>query len=352
MLTRSSVSKIVYSLVMPETEAVVDHVLDGPDGDARKGREPFHNMFREAWTQKQDTVHESFFETWLQWTSPIVQLDAAAFGFTYPTSGASEAIREAIYAFGARSRQRSYTPTIHLFDGEYEGFSAYAAAVGIDVKSHNRTDWSGAIDQMNPHDQFYVSQPSAVDGMIWQHFDEFALEMGSRRPHAELMLDLTYVGCVSRDFKVIADHRNVSVVFFSLSKPAGVYYHRIGGMMSRHEYPGLFGNKWFKNLTSLRIGTEFMERYGVHQLPRKYRPIQERVIGEINRQLGLVFEPADVLLLATGTPSKEPTALESFLLRGSRGEQKTRVCLTPRMAHAIDPSTNPSVSARFYEQLH
>ncbi|MCA9137435.1 MAG: hypothetical protein KDB00_11770, partial [Planctomycetales bacterium] len=322
LLAQSSVSKIVYSLVMPETEAVIDRVLDGADGESKNGRELFHNMFREAWTQKQDAVHESFFETWLHWISPIVQLDSSAFGFAYPTSGASEAIREAIYAYGARSRRRSTPPTIHVFDGEYEGFTAYASAVGIDVKSHNRQQWSDAIDQMNHHDQFYISQPSAIDGMIWQDFDRFAMKMHTRRPEAELMLDLTYVGCVGKEFRVVADHPNIAVVFISLSKPAGVYYHRVGGMLSRNEYPGLFGNKWFKNLTSLRIGTEFMHSHGVNELPRKYRPIQEQVIAETNHQLGLRFEAADVLLLATGMPSERPSPLELFLMRGSEGEKR------------------------------
>jgi hypothetical protein len=220
-----------------------------------------------------------------------------------------------------------------------------------DRRTDNRLHWQGAVDSLGQRDQFYLSQPSAIDGMIWEDYDEFATAMHAKAPDAELMLDLTYVGCISREFTVVADHPNIAAIFFSLSKPAGVYYHRIGGMFARREYPGLFGNKWFKNLTSLRIGSEFMTRYGVHELPCKYRPTQERVINEINQQLGLALEPAEVLLLATGKPSNPPSELERYLLRGSDGEQQMRVCLTPRMANVIDPALTPSVSARYYERI-
>lgn len=356
LLAQAQVSKIVYALVMPETEAVVDIVLDGEDSAAgtqlaARGREQFHDMFREAWTQKQDAAHEVFFDTWRQWTSPIVRFGQATFEFQYPTSGASEAIREAIYAHGVASRRDGRRPVIHVFEGEYEGFAAYAAAAGIETRTHLRSAWQRAIEKLGPGEQFYLSQPSAIDGMIWDDYDEFMDRLQAGAAAVQVMLDLTYVGCVSREFIVRADYPNIEVVFFSLSKPAGTYYHRIGGMLSRREYAGLFGNKWFKNLTSLKIGTEFMSRYGVYELPRKYRSIQTSVVDQVNQQLGLSLVPSDVSLLATSAAPVNPSELESFLLRGSADQQRVRVCLTPRMAHAIDPRLTPSVAPRYYERI-
>ena len=211
--------------------------------------------------------------------------------------------------------------------------------------------WPAVVNALGPGDQFYLSQPSAIDGMVWDEFDNFVDRMQTNAPRAELMLDLTYVGCVPREFTVRAERSVIAAIFFSLSKPAGAYYHRIGGIFSRHEYPGLFGNKWFKNLTSLAIGTHFMSSFEVYELPRKYLPIQERVAAEVGRQLELSLEPADVFLLATGNANPPPADLERFLLRGSSGEQRLRACLTPRMAHAIDPTLTPSVSARYYERI-
>ncbi len=351
LLSDSGVSKIIYALVMPETEQTIDAVLDGASNNKPGGRARFHHLFREAWTQKQDAMHEGFFRTWKKWTESIVQFDPQCFPFCYPTAGASEALREAIHAYGARSRREQFAPTIHVFVGEYEGFGAYAAAAAIDLKTHPRHDWPKAIDLIGPNDQFYISQPSAVDGMVWDEFEFFAAELARKQPTAELMLDLSYVGCVARQFTVNANHPNVAAIFLSLSKPAGVYYHRIGGMFSRREYLGLFGNKWFKNLTALSIGTEFMTRFSVHELPRKYYPIQQRAIEKTNQRLGLKLRPADIFLLAIGDPSSEPSDLERYLLRGPIGQQKVRVALTPLMAHEIDPSLNPTVSARYYERI-
>ncbi len=251
LLAATGVSKIVYALVMPETEATIDRVFDGSQSagdDPRGGREAFHGLFREAWTQKQDGVHEAFFEQWLDWTRAVVHFDSNEFAYRYPTSGASEGLREAIHAYGARARAENFMPTIHVFEGEYEGYAAYARAASIPIISHRRSLWRQAIESMQPTDQFYISQPSGIDGNVWQEFDACASELARSRPTVQLMLDLSYVGCVARDYHISANYPNVAAIFLSLSKPAGVYYHRIGGMFSRQEFLGLFGNKWFKNV--------------------------------------------------------------------------------------------------------
>lgn len=349
LLNESGVSKIVYALVMPETEQTIDLVFDGRDDSG--SRDGYHRLFREAWTQKQDAVHEAFFQQWLAWSAPVVSMAATDFTFQYPTSGASEGLREAIHAYGARARSENFVPAIHVFEGEYEGYAAYARAAAIPLTVHRRSQWHQAIEQMRPTDQFYLSQPSGIDGNLWDQFDAFASELAIRLPTLELMLDLSYVGCVAKDYHINARYPNIAAIFFSLSKPAGVYYHRIGGMFSRKEYLGLFGNKWFKNISSLQIGNQFMNRYSVQELPRKYCTQQQMAIDAINRQLGLTLSRADILLLAVGRPADQPSDLERYLLRGPAGEAVVRVCLTARMAHLIDPRLNPQVTARYYEQM-
>lgn len=348
VLQKAGVSKTVYALVMLETEQVVDDIL-GDKGSPL--REAFHDMYREAWTQKQDAMCEEFFAVWKQWSSPIVKADWNQFPFMYLTTGAGEGLREAINAYGARARVEGFKPVIHVFTGEYEGFSTYAAAAGIPVQEHNRKDWQQALDKIGPNDQFFISQPSAIDGNVWPHFDEFAKSLYEIQPTAQLMLDLTYVGNVAKPFHIKADHPNISTVFFSLSKPMGAYYHRIGGCLSREEYPGLFGNKWFKNLLALRLGTEMMKRHGVHDLPTKYAAIQKKAIAIANKALGFNLLPSDVYLLGTMEPGTSPTDLERYLTRGPAGEKLVRVCLTPAMAKIIDPRINNTVRARPHEKL-
>ena len=348
ILKQAGVSKTIYALVMPETEQAVDAIL-GDTGSSL--RAAFRDMYREAWTQKQDPMHEEFFALWKQWSSPIVKANWTRFPYMYPTSGASEGLREAINSFATSRKKRGYNPIIHVFTGEYEGFAAYAAAADVLVVEHDRENWREELRYVGPHEQFYISQPSAIDGNVWPDFDEFAEKLHAAQPNAELILDLTYVGCVPNPFEIKADHPNIPAVFFSLSKPMGAYYHRIGGCLSREEYPGLFGNKWFKNLMGLRLGTEMMKRHDVYELPRKYAPVQQQAIAHANNALNLQLTPSDVYLLGTMKPPAQPTDLQRYLTRGSDGEALVRVCLTPTMAKIINPEINNTVRARPHEGL-
>ena len=340
-LDDAGVSKTVYALVMPESEAVANAVIAD---NGTQAREDLLDMHRAAWTHKQDATHEEFFSTWQGWSSPIVSADWSAFPHIYPSCGASEALREAINAYGTKAFAEGRKPVIHIFEGEYEGFAAYAQAAHIEVKTHRRDRWQEALDDIGPGEQFYLSQPSAIDGNVWDDYDAFARSLNEAQPAAELMLDLTYVGCVAREFTVKADYPNIPAVFFSLSKPAGAYYHRIGGCLSREPYGGLYGNMWFKNLLSLRIGTEFMRKYGVYDLPRKYRPVQEQAAAiaseKLGRKLGVTLSAPDVMLLATAKPTEAPSELETLLTRGSGDEAVVRMCVTPTMAYLIDPRLN------------
>ncbi len=380
-LENAGVSKTIYSFTMPETEAAVDRVIDGGvqkdivlsalqeafssantmltneqlaemiNAKLYEARESFRSNYREAWTQKQDAMHEEFFATWKNWTSPIIEANWDDFPYMYPTSGASEALREAIYSYGNKARIAGETPVIHTFIGEYEGFGAYADAAGIKVVTHSRENWRDAVTNIGQNEQFYISQPSAIDGCVWDEFDDFAAALNTQQPSAQLMLDVTYVGCVGKDFTVNANHDNIPAVIFSLSKPCGAYYHRVGGMLSKDAYPGLFGNKWFKNLLALNLGTEMMKTYGVQELPRKYAPIQQQALDEANNKLGFTLQATDVYHLGVMKPRDDASELEKYLTRGSDGQELVRVCLTPTMAHIVDPKLSNIVRARPHEGI-
>ncbi|HYD17163.1 MAG TPA: hypothetical protein VEF76_01625, partial [Patescibacteria group bacterium] len=154
LLAEAGVSKTVYSYVMPETEAMLDALLD-------QDRAGLHDIYREAWTQKQDAMHEEFFAAWKAWSAPVLRFNSFEFPWVYTTGGASEALREAVYAYGHEARVSGFAPVIHVFEGDYEGFAAYAGAAGIPVVAHNRRDWQQAATRIGPRDQFYLSQPSA-----------------------------------------------------------------------------------------------------------------------------------------------------------------------------------------------
>lgn len=336
-LLAAGASGTIYSLVMPESEAALIAVVDA--------REAWLDRYREPWTQKQDAMHEVYFERWLDWAAPVVKVDAAAFPFRYPTAGASEGIFKLMAEFAAGAVAAGREATVHIFEGEYEGFPAFADALKLRIVRHDRSRWEEATEAVDPHGLFWLSQPSAIDGMVWPHFEAFAARLHAARPGGLLIPDLTYVGSVARPFAVALDAPNIPAFVISHSKPFGGYYHRVGGVFARAERPSLFGNKWFKNLQSLAWATEMMGRHGVFDLPRKYRPVQEDATRRIGALLGVAdLAPADVLLLGTARPTSSLPPLLRHVLRGSPAERVVRLCLTPAMTCLIDPALAPSTA--------
>ncbi len=332
-------SKTVYALVTPETEAaknlVLGNAVSGPDA----ARRHYLEQFRDAWTGKQFASHEAFIERWMAWAAPVVAIDAAGFPWRYPTAGGSEALFHVIAAYGNRARGEKFNPEVHVFAGEYEGYKAYAEACGIAVIEHPREDWQ-AVGRSLPQDVlFCLSQPSAIDGNVWPHANDFLALLAAASEKPRVLLDVTYVGSISESpaARFAAGSPAVQALAFSLSKPFGVYYDRIGGVLCRSAMPSLFGNQWFKNLTSLQLGTALLERHDVFDLPRRYKDIQREAAAQVGRRLGLTLTPCDVSVLAQAEPnSTADRALADFLRRPANDPNaRLRLCLTPAMAELI-----------------
>lgn len=354
-LLAAGVSGTIYALVMPESEAALACVVDGGDRaallsdptalDAAR-RDRWLDLYREPWTQKQDAMHEEYFDRWLAWSTPVVSVDAAAFPCRYPTAGASEGIYKLMAEHAAIVRASGGAPSVHVFDGEYEGFTAFAAALSLPLVRHRRDEWRSVPGSIPPDAQFWVSQPSAIDGQVWAHYPEFVAQMAIDAPGASVIPDLTYVGSVARDYLVPLDFPNVPAFVISHSKPFGGYYHRVGGVFSRHESASLFGNKWFKNLQSLAWGVEMMARHDVFALPKRYQPVQAAACARVAERLGIPdLLPADIFLLAAAPPPLSPSPLIASVLRGEGTDRVVRLCLTPTMTVMIDPGMAPLTAA-------
>lgn len=352
-LLASGATGTIYALVMPESERGIRDVVDGLDetGDRRDRTGNWLSMFREPWTQKQDAMHVEYFEEWLRWSSPVVRVDAASFAHRYPTAGASEGIFKIMSEYAAAMRSRRREPTVHVFDGEYEGFASFAKSLQMDVVRHSRDDWRGVVHTLKQGGQFWISQPSSIDGGLWEPFDEFVSTMARLRSDMQIVPDLSYVGSVARSYEIALDHPNIQSFVISQSKPFGGYYHRCGGVFSRLELPSLFANMWFKNLTSLAWGTRMMRTYGVQELPRRYRAAQEEAAALIARRLGIDgLYCADISMLATAPVPDEPTETVASLIRGKGSDRCIRVCLTPTMTVLIDPEMAPTMSMALAER--
>lgn len=343
-LLKCGASKTVYALVSPLTEAAKTAMLGSGHGAGQDAdRAAYLSMFRGAWTGKQDALHEEFFDTWVDWSERVVNFNRSDFPFYYPTAGASEALRHIIYDFALRNKGTMLPPLLHIFEGEYEGYKAMAEAAGVQVMEWKRSEWTQLVERLNQGHLGWshlvcISQPSAIDGNVWRPLN-FMLD-AIKMPNCVVM-DVTYVGAIPNiDTRINLTSKAIRNVVFSLSKPFGCYYDRIGGVWFREEDAGLFGNKWFKNLTSLALGTALMKANDVFALPRAYGKLQDEAAESVSQDLGIELIPSQVYILATsdGTPidpndSRYDPAMVAYLRRPATGP--VRVCLTPLMAELL-----------------
>ncbi|MFZ3482182.1 hypothetical protein [Sphingomonas sp. 3-13AW] len=355
-LLAQGASGTIYAMVTPESERAIMRVVDGLHiDDLERSGQPLDillssrrgewlSRYHEPWTQKQDDMHVAYFDSWLTWSSPVVDVDASAFSHRYPTAGASEAIVKLMAEYATQQWARGRNPSVHVFEGEYEGFASFAAALSVPVRRHSRDDWSAMIDQVDENGQVWISQPSSIDGGVWPRFDEFLGTMAALRPDVQIIPDLSYVGSVADPYQIALDYENVPAFVISHSKPFGGYYHRCGGAFSRTERGTLFGNRWFKNLTSLAWGVEMMSANGVFHLPRRYRAQQDMATALVAQRLGVEgLRPAGVNVLATAPVPETASPLLSSLIRGAGSDRKLRICLTPTMTRLIAPEMAPSL---------
>jgi hypothetical protein len=336
---RAGASKTVYALVTPETEAAKHFIFGNAIAEPDAARRHHLEQFRDAWTGKQFASHDAFIERWMAWAEPVIAINAANFPWRYPTAGASEALFHVIAAYGNRARGERFDPEVHVFAGEYEGYKAYAEACGIAVIEHPRADWQSVGRTIPADTLFCLSQPSAIDGNVWSHANDFLALLAANADKPRVLLDVTYVGAIAAQppVRFEANSPAVQAVVFSLSKPFGVYYDRIGGILCREAMPSLFGNQWFKNLTSLQLGTALLECHDVFDLPRRYQDVQREAAKQIGQRLGLTLSPSDVGVLAQAdTLATTDQALVAFLRRPAGDlTAPLRLCLTPTMADLI-----------------
>jgi hypothetical protein len=315
-----NVTRTVYSIYYPETRRVVDALW----------AERPHGWYERNHTGRQDTMHRPCFERWRAWTSAAGVTLGDGYVHEYPTAGANEAIHALLALHAAHGGKR-----IHVFAGDYEGYSFLGQALGLEVVAHSRDPerYGESIARAaRAGDVFWLSQPSSIDGNLWAGFARFRDWVSAETPGMKLVVDVTYVGAVAVEPRIDLDHDVVKAVVFSLSKPFGVYYHRIGGLVSRAEVPTLRGHHWFKNLFSVHLGERLMAAHGARDLPTRYRALQSDTLARCvaTGEVPPDARPSDVVMLAY-TPA--PAAGFTEYARGDG----LRFCLSPGMDGALGP---------------
>ncbi len=312
---KEQVSRTVYALYLPETKQIVDRLWN----------EKPHFMYEEAYSKKQDQYHVSFLNEYKIFSASDVNVNWTDFPFEYPTNGSSEAIREQIAYLKAQNIN-----TMYVLEGEYEGYEAIAIPLGFKVVklSHNLEVLMSTMYEKDS--VFFLSQPNSAFGNIWSDYDAFLSFMNEHNQHVRFYVDLTYLGNVITVNKVNITYDNIDGVFFSLSKTFGVYYHRIGGCFLKKANPLLYGNMWFKNLFSLRLGETLMRELNKNEIVSKYKQKQLEAIKMINENI----KPSDVWLIGTIEVKHLDQEMLSLLKRFENNTQ--RLCLTQQLDAIIN----------------
>jgi hypothetical protein len=320
-LLAAGASKPVFDCRWPEASRVAERLWAAMPGLGAR-------LYDEPWLGGQDAMHETFLDAWLAWRRGVVVLDEEELPHRYATAGSSEAIRECLAQFAVGGWQGGRRPVLHLFHGEYEGYSAVAEGYGIRIERHDRASWRDSFDRIAAHgagDLVMISQPSAIDGNIWADFSAFLRHLESRCPQLQVAVDLTYVGTVARDYEIDVSSPLIGTVIFSLSKVFGVYYHRVGGVLSRRPMPGIIGTRWFKNTFSLELGRLLLTELPPKVIPRTYASHQAQAARAIGEALGVSLVASDAVLIAhhPWTPDAPPAVAPL------RRAGVVRYCLTP-----------------------
>lgn len=205
------------------------------------------------------------------------------FRFRYPTMGSEEGIREIMTKL-----QYNGIKEIYMLKGDYEGYKAVAETRKIKTIEVD--------ENINPkklrRGYWFMSNPSAKDGnIIPNNLIKEICEAGHK-----LFYDLAYLGSTKRhNFDL--SHENIFASVVSFSKPFGLFYDRIGFTFSRDPIGSLYGNKWFKNILNLKIAENIVTELKPNTLYNRYRPFQQEIISDINKDFGLNVKASDALLL-------------------------------------------------------
>ena len=320
-------SPTVYSYYSPEVEQVVSRALD----ELNIGRQPYveriHDTLKKNFDPGLDDLHLNLMTKYERFARSEGVIGLESFTNKYFTNGSSEGI------FHLLNAARQNDDTIYQLDGEYQGYGEYAKNLDLEIQTVTLDD----LIANRRGGLVILSNPASKDGNI---VDPNILTTILRRHN--VILDLAYMGMTLQPLNIDLTQPGIRAVVGSLSKPFGLYYYRIGFCYTRESIGSLYGNKWFKNALSIRIGEAVLDHFAVPQtmatFKGKYFILQDEAVNALNTDSDYNLDnllaghserkaqPSDVWLLAHA-PLRvwNPDNLRPF----KRGEQNYRFCLTP-----------------------
>lgn len=316
MTSIEKLTRTIYSIAWPETQQAL----------AKMKTLDIAPMFQETWSKKQDAIHIPYMNKWKSVFKKYISFNEETLKFGYPTNGSSESINMIL----ANLKTKGYE--LVVFNEEYEGYSMVAKNMAIPVHSVSRKNYEQEIvalqNKVKAPLVMFLSQPSSIDGMYWQGFQQYMdfMETTSVRVY----VDVTYAGCFEHQTIILDNYNCLDGVIYSLSKCFGVYYHRIGGCFLREENPLLWPMLWFKNLMSIQYAIlllDSFERGQYNDTRVAVKEFQKQIADKLSAEIGLKVIPSDVPMIVMIEADFEKAA---WLKQYDRGENKeyVRVCIS------------------------
>jgi histidinol-phosphate/aromatic aminotransferase/cobyric acid decarboxylase-like protein len=220
---------------------------------------------------------------------------------------------------------------IYVFENDYEGYVERAKSRGLEpiFKPINckPEGFSPGI--------WFISNPSARDGNVLpQGVIDRLLNSGHR-----IVYDLAYLGTTDeRQFDL--RHEGIDAAFVSLSKPYGLFSHRIGLSFFRRPVPSLIANElWFKNIFGLKLATEVLTRIDGKSYASRYKARQADIVHQLRKESELPLRASDAFLLAhiAEADAEFLTRDQQAALQRYKRGPRYRFCLTPFFAEGERP---------------
>lgn len=245
------------------------------------------------------------------------------FEFRYPTYGSDHAICE----YMTHLKVDEGLNSIYILENDYEGYVERAKSRGLEPIIIN----PATNPKQLPAGVWFISNPSARDGNVLPDgLTSDILEAGHR-----VVYDLAYLGTTKRcEFDL--RHEGIDAALVSLSKPYGLFSHRIGLSSFRRQVPSLIANElWFKNIFGLKLATEVLSRIDGPSYANRYKAQQDEIVTQLRNDSGLPLSASDAFLLAhiSETDTESLTSEQKLTLARYKRGSRYRFCLTPFFAN-------------------
>lgn len=305
---------------MPEVQKIVHRALTNLNQTHLQSIS-IHSILKKNYDPGLDDLHLPLMEKYERFARTEGVIGLETFPHSYFTNGSSEGIFHLLSHYAVVQDL-----PIYQLDGEYQGYGEYLKTMGknIEVIRTTRSDLKGHISKAKPG-VIIISNPNSMAGFAYT--DAFLQELAGHGH--KLIVDLAYMGMTRRPLNLNMQADYITAVVGSLSKSFGLYYYRIGFCYSKLPIPSLYGNKWFKNALSIKIGEAVLDGVDLPALKEKYFKIQEEAIVSANDHHSLwkdsdKIQPSDVWILGYHLGNKT-AEFDKF----KRAESKYRFCLTP-----------------------